>query len=74
LLVQTLGAAVSAWLVLGERFSAIQALGGLVIVGAITLARSARKVVPAAAHAPSAAPAAMPEPAAACNSVSVVRD
>jgi drug/metabolite transporter (DMT)-like permease len=41
LLVQTVGAAVSAWLVLGERFSPLQITGGLVVVGAIALARSA---------------------------------
>jgi drug/metabolite transporter (DMT)-like permease len=43
LLVQTLGAAVCARLVLGERLSAVQIIGGCVILGAITLARSARK-------------------------------
>lgn len=57
LLIQTLGAATSAWLVLGERFSAIQMVGGVVIVGAIALARSARKSA-----------AAMAEPAAAVTS------
>ena len=63
LLVQTLGAATSAWLVLGERLAGIQIVGGLVIVGGIALARSARKV------------GAMPEPAAAAtNSLGVVRD
>jgi drug/metabolite transporter (DMT)-like permease len=65
LLIQTLGAATSAWLVLGERFSAIQMVGGVVIVGAIALARSARKSA-----------AAMAEPAAAAtdSSLRVVRD
>jgi drug/metabolite transporter (DMT)-like permease len=65
LLIQTLGAATSAWLVLGERFSAIQMMGGVVIVGAIALARSARKSA-----------AAMAEPAAAAtdSSLGVVRD
>jgi drug/metabolite transporter (DMT)-like permease len=43
LLVQTLGAALCAWLLLGERLSAVQIIGGFVILGAITLARSARK-------------------------------
>jgi drug/metabolite transporter (DMT)-like permease len=43
LLVQTLGAALGAWLLLGERLSAVQIVGGFVILGAITLARSARK-------------------------------
>jgi drug/metabolite transporter (DMT)-like permease len=51
LLLQTLGAAASAWLVLGERLSAVQIAGALVIVGAITLARSARKATPAASTA-----------------------
>ncbi len=41
LLLQTLGAATAAWLVLGERLTPIQVVGGLVIVGAIALARSA---------------------------------
>jgi drug/metabolite transporter (DMT)-like permease len=63
LLVQTLGAATSAWLVLGERLAGIQIVGGLVIVGGIAMARSARKV------------GAMPEPAAAVtNSLGVVGD
>lgn len=43
LLVQTLGAAAAARLVLGERLSAIQIVGGIVIVGAIAMARSARQ-------------------------------
>jgi drug/metabolite transporter (DMT)-like permease len=51
LLLQTLGAAASAWLVLGERLSAVQIIGALVIVGAITLARSARKATPTASTA-----------------------
>jgi drug/metabolite transporter (DMT)-like permease len=42
LLVQTLGAATSAWLVLGERLAAIQVIGGLVMVGAIAMARARR--------------------------------
>jgi drug/metabolite transporter (DMT)-like permease len=68
LLVQTLGAATSAWLVLGEHLAAIQIVGGLVIVGGIAVARAARK------SEPDAAPA-MPEPAAAAtNSLGVVRD
>jgi drug/metabolite transporter (DMT)-like permease len=41
LLVQTVGAVVSAWLVLGERFSGLQLVGAAVILGAIALARSA---------------------------------
>jgi drug/metabolite transporter (DMT)-like permease len=47
LLVQTLGAATSAWLVLGERFAMIQIMGALVIVGALALARVARRPAPA---------------------------
>jgi drug/metabolite transporter (DMT)-like permease len=43
LLLQTLGAATSAWIVLGERLTPIQVIGALVIVGAIALARSARQ-------------------------------
>jgi drug/metabolite transporter (DMT)-like permease len=43
LLLQALGAATSAWLVLGERLTAIQVIGALVIVGAIALARAARR-------------------------------
>jgi drug/metabolite transporter (DMT)-like permease len=79
LLVQTLGAATSAWLVLGERLSAVQIAGALVIVGGIALARSARKGGAAAAIAPTTvsavAPTAMAEPAAAAtNSLGVVRD
>jgi drug/metabolite transporter (DMT)-like permease len=78
LLVQTLGAATSAWLVLGERLASIQVVGGLVIVGGIALARSARKAEPSKANempGGAAAPAAMPEPAAAAtNSLGVVRD
>ena len=90
LLVQTLGAATSAWLVLGERLAPIQIVGALVIVGGIALARSARKgggPVPAATSdggaaaaiaptpATAAAPTAMAEPAAAAtNSLGVVRD
>jgi drug/metabolite transporter (DMT)-like permease len=79
LLVQTLGAATSAWLVLGERLAPIQIVGGLVIVGGIALARSARKGGAAAVSAPTpvgeAAPTAMPEPAAAAtHSLGVVRD
>jgi drug/metabolite transporter (DMT)-like permease len=82
LLVQTLGAVVSAWLVLGERLSVVQIVGGLVIVGGIALARSARKAVvpvvtamPEGALTPAAAPTAMAEPAAAAtHSLGVVRD
>jgi drug/metabolite transporter (DMT)-like permease len=49
MLLQTLGAAASAWLVLGERLSGIQIVGALVIVGAIALARTARSATPAVA-------------------------
>jgi drug/metabolite transporter (DMT)-like permease len=48
LLIQAFGAAVSAWLVLGERISLPQIIGALIIVAAIAMARSA-----AAAPAPS---------------------
>lgn len=64
LLVETLGAAVSAWVVLGERLAAVQIVGGLVIVGGIALARSARGADPAAA----------PAAAVAIHSSGVVRD
>lgn len=47
LLVETLGAAVSAWVVLGERLAPVQIVGGLVIVGGIALARSTRGAKPA---------------------------
>jgi drug/metabolite transporter (DMT)-like permease len=60
LLVQTLGAATSAWLVLGERLAGMQIVGALVIVGGIAMARSGRK-----ARAPAAA---------ATNSLGVVGD
>jgi drug/metabolite transporter (DMT)-like permease len=63
-LVETLGAAVSAWVVLGERLAAVQIVGGLVIVGGIALARSARGADPAAA----------PAAAVAIHSSGVVRD
>jgi len=43
LLVQTIGASTSAWLVLGERLAVVQIVGGLVIIGAIAMARSAPK-------------------------------
>jgi drug/metabolite transporter (DMT)-like permease len=55
LLLQTLGAAVSAWFVLGERLGLIQIVGALVMVGGITLARSARQP-PAATSSASPAP------------------
>jgi drug/metabolite transporter (DMT)-like permease len=43
LLVQAVGAAVSARLVLGERLSTLQVIGALVIVGAIAMARATRR-------------------------------
>jgi drug/metabolite transporter (DMT)-like permease len=52
LLLQTLGAAASAWLVLGERLSAVQIIGALVIVAGVAQARSARKTSPAAPPPP----------------------
>jgi drug/metabolite transporter (DMT)-like permease len=60
LLVETLGAAVSAWVVLGERLAAVQIAGGLLIVGGIALARSTRAAQPAVAAlvAPAAADSA----------------
>lgn len=61
LLLQTLGAAASAWLVLGERLSAVQIVGALVIVGAITLARSARKATPSASTAVPASLGVVPD-------------
>ena len=61
LLLQTLGAAASAWLVLGERLAAVQIVGALVIVGGVALARSARK------------PTSAPTPAVP-QSLGVVRD
>jgi drug/metabolite transporter (DMT)-like permease len=42
LLIQALGAAVSAWLVLGERLATLQIIGALAIVGAIAMARATR--------------------------------
>jgi drug/metabolite transporter (DMT)-like permease len=83
LLMETLGAAVSAWVVLGERLAPVQIVGGLVIIGGIALARSARAAGPAenatgAVADAIAVPAvsAMSEPAApvAVNSVGVIRD
>lgn len=63
LLVQTVGAAVVAWLVLGEHLAAMQIAGAFVIIGAVALARATRSPTPeeppVAAH-----PCAMPEPAA----------
>jgi len=68
LLVETLGAAVSAWVVLGERLAAVQIVGGLVIVGGIALARSTRARQPdVSATDATTAPVAV-------NSVSVVRN
>jgi drug/metabolite transporter (DMT)-like permease len=66
LLVQTLGAAAAARLVLGERLSAIQIAGGVVIVGAIAMARSARQPAPAQSPATAAPMTA--------DSLGVVRD
>lgn len=64
LLVQTLGASTSAWLVLGERLAAVQIVGGLVIIGAIAMARSA----------PQEAASAAGEQATVAESLGVVRD
>lgn len=57
LYVQVIAAAAYAWLLLGERLAPVQMLGGVVVLGAIALARSARRLsqtgfaVPTAAHA-----------------------
>ncbi len=67
LLVQTIGASTSAWLVLGERLAAVQIVGGLVIIGAIALARSARRPTASAPEEQATVPGA-PE------SLRVVRD
>ena len=85
LLVETLGAAVSAWVVLGERLAPVQIVGGLVIVGGIALARSARGAEPVVAHAavasetasrvsPGSTAGAPAAAAIAINSTDVVRD
>ena len=58
LLVQTLGAALAAWLVLGERLTPIQILGAVVVVGGIALARASGKSATAASKATTAAAAA----------------
>jgi drug/metabolite transporter (DMT)-like permease len=60
LLVETFGAAVSAWVVLGERLAPVQIVGGLVIVGGIALARSARAAEPAVGAAEALAAGALP--------------
>lgn len=62
LLVQVFGAAISAWLVLGERLATIQIIGAGVIVGALAMARSAR------------APARDDPPPVVAQSVGVVGD
>lgn len=67
LLVQTLGASTSARLVLGERLAAIQIVGGLVIIGAIAMARSARQPIAAAPDEQGAGPVA-------AESLGVLRD
>ncbi len=43
LFLQSIGAAVCAWLVLGQRLSGIQILGGALVLSGIALARSARQ-------------------------------
>lgn len=68
LLVQTLGASMSAWLVLGERLTVVQMVGGLVILGAIAMARSAPR------SPTGAAPGEQATAAVAAESLSVVRD
>lgn len=80
LLMETLGAAVSAWVVLGERLAPVQIVGGLVIVGGIALARSARgggPAVNAVGVSVSVDAAALPAAGVAgeaVNSASVIRD
>ena len=60
LLLQTLGAAVSAWWVLGERLGPIQIFGAFVMIGGIALARSAGR--PAAPGSASAQTGSAPAP------------
>jgi drug/metabolite transporter (DMT)-like permease len=67
LLVQILGAAASAWLVLGERLGPLQIVGALVVVGAIAVARSARPATVSSSSISAVAPAA-------AESLGVVRD
>jgi len=67
LLVQTLGASTSAWLVLGERLSVVQIVGGLVIIGAIAMARAARQPTTYAPEEQATVPVA-------AESLGVVRD
>ena len=74
LLVETLGAAVSAWVVLGERLAAVQIVGGLLIVGGIALARAARTDSTATDVAMSEPAAAVSGPAVGPDSAGVLRD
>jgi drug/metabolite transporter (DMT)-like permease len=75
ILLETVGAAASAWLVLGERLGAIQIIGALIMVGAITLARSSRQSTQAAGSAaPASPPEKQPATGAAAGSLGVVRD
>jgi drug/metabolite transporter (DMT)-like permease len=67
LLVQTLGAAASAWLVLGEGLTVVQTVGGLVIIGAIAMARSPRQPIASTPEEQATAPAA-------AESLHVIRD
>ncbi|HVW71143.1 MAG TPA: DMT family transporter [Steroidobacteraceae bacterium] len=74
LLVQTVGAALAAGWVLGERLAAIQVIGAVVIIGAIALARAVRRPAPSEPVV-AARPPAMPEPAApAADSFGVIGD
>lgn len=77
LLVETLGAAVSAWVVLGEKLATVQIVGGLVIVGGIALARSARGAkarAEAVVGSASAAASVASTSAVAINSTGVIGD
>jgi len=58
LYVQVIAAAVYAWLLLGERLAPLQVVGGIVVLAAIALARSARAPVRTPAQP---APAAHPQ-------------
>jgi drug/metabolite transporter (DMT)-like permease len=55
LYVQSIGAAVCAWIVLGEHLAPVQLVGGCIVLCGIALASSARKHAPALAPARSSA-------------------
>jgi len=60
LYLQVIGAAVYAWLLLGERLSPLQLVGGVVVLAGIALARATRPRRTHAATAPSGAAASSP--------------